>query len=1118
MQDFNFNYNVLGNVEKPRLILGNPAQSKIGELVNVEYKGNDYYYNNISTLQFNYYKYVDGELSPFYEQIDNNMTILQVGISWFRVSVCNKCGAGGRNEYKEIECESLECEFCDKRVTSFGSLGTSEDWDGGLDLYKLYDSTNVDQSIMHIVLNELPAWSIGTIDSNIKNSYRSFSVDDTDAYTFLTEDVAETYECVFLFDTFNRTVSAYSLESLKNYTNIILSYRNLINNVNFTSNSSDIKTRLVVHGGDDRGNGNLDIIEVNGGSNILENYSYFINKMSTGLQEHYSAYQTAVDNNSDKLNKSLLELIDLQNELYELEYANPSNPANKEDWTQYGLTALEEFLQEYETILSNCLADSVLYETNKAKYDAIVTEYNSKVSQIKTKEQEISVKLEYCKSLVVSVKDYVTDDEYKELSRLAYDDTFIDSSFIATTIMSDAEITEMKIELKELAKNKLDAICKPQYELEVDAVNFINMPEFKNYSDQLALGSIITIDYDEDGNGKNYVQGRLLGVHINWDNLSDFSLTFSNKNSLDNNFALDELQEQASSTANSLSITSSSFSNIMHTTNSVREFINSSLDASKNEIVSSANQDVKIGEYGIRIRKWDADRNDYDPKQIWMANGLITFSKDGYNTVQMALGEIELNGEKLYGIVADALIGKILIGEQLYIENDDATLKFNNNGLLITNNINSVEINPNSDVLFSILKNDDKILYFDSNGNGHFTGILDSAGGVFSGKIEVSNGVNSVVINPDNSNIFNIKKGSSNVLYFDSNGNGNYSGNISASSISGGTIDGSTISGSTFTATNYDFSPYGYYSMAELDGQKMSFSLLSLTDGSIVGKTVLDGNGVSFNNGGYIGENALYIKTNSDAKNLLYDGSQFSLGTTGDTEFICSNFYVYSTSADFTNSSYVDLPSNIRVNGTDITTRHIYGAVDDGCVAFRNASGGYTYATGKNYVASNYLSKSSTTADITASTGSGAIRFSNANAAGYDWVNTYFARKSDLPKTTSTDDSDIRLKDNIKDLLNVESVYMQFEPKTYRFIDGRTDTEHSGLIADSVEKICPELVGEANNNEEQEKLCSGGTHKTVKYNDLHAFHIAMIQKQQKEIEELQKEVKKLTEIIKNKLN
>lgn len=125
----------------------------------------------------------------------------------------------------------------------------------------------------------------------------------------------------------------------------------------------------------------------------------------------------------------------------------------------------------------------------------------------------------------------------------------------------------------------------------------------------------------------------------------------------------------------------------------------------------------------------------------------------------------------------------------------------------------------------------------------------------------------------------------------------------------------------------------------------------------------------------------------------------------------------------------------------------------------------------------------------------------------------------------SVPSSDKRLKDNIRSLRDIKSVYMAMCPVEYTWKSGYI-TQHTGLqfglIAQDLEKILQD-AGLSDSGlvlkedaEEDEKAIHGDS-KTWKIDkeNLHAMHIQMIQKQQKEIEELKRENKNLSERMKD---
>ena len=85
---------------------------------------------------------------------------------------------------------------------------------------------------------------------------------------------------------------------------------------------------------------------------------------------------------------------------------------------------------------------------------------------------------------------------------------------------------------------------------------------------------------------------------------------------------------------------------------------------------------------------------------------------------------------------AEVLVSKLVMSENLWIENDSGTYKFTDDGFNASNGKNTIKIQPNkSEELFSIYKDSRKQVYINSNGDVEFAGNLQSATGTFSGLI-----------------------------------------------------------------------------------------------------------------------------------------------------------------------------------------------------------------------------------------------------------------------------------------------------------------------------------------------------------------------------------------------
>ena len=81
---------------------------------------------------------------------------------------------------------------------------------------------------MHQLIKAAPQWSIGYVSPSLYNKSRSFSETDKGLYGFLTNEVSQSYEALFVFDNEDYVINAYDTTEVIKNTNIVLSFDNLL--------------------------------------------------------------------------------------------------------------------------------------------------------------------------------------------------------------------------------------------------------------------------------------------------------------------------------------------------------------------------------------------------------------------------------------------------------------------------------------------------------------------------------------------------------------------------------------------------------------------------------------------------------------------------------------------------------------------------------------------------------------------------------------------------------------------------------------------------------------------------------------------------------------------------
>jgi hypothetical protein len=166
---------------------------------------------------------------------------------------------------------------------------------------QFYNPNKKGLSLLHLVFQQIPDWKIGNVDVNLWRKERKFEVDRNDVYSFLTQDIADTFNCVVSWNTLDKTVDFFEEAddgltednhvATRWDTDVYISKENLANEIQIKVSGDNIKTQLKVSGGED-----LSISEVNLGKNYILNLDYYHNEdwMEQDLMEAYDDYLDAV--------------------------------------------------------------------------------------------------------------------------------------------------------------------------------------------------------------------------------------------------------------------------------------------------------------------------------------------------------------------------------------------------------------------------------------------------------------------------------------------------------------------------------------------------------------------------------------------------------------------------------------------------------------------------------------------------------------------------------------------------------------------------------------------------------------------------------------------------------
>lgn len=406
------------------------------------------------------------------------------------------------------------------------------------------------------------------------------------------------------------------------------------------------------------------------------------------------------------------------------------------DWTKYGLNRLSSFSDAYQSCI-DVLIDAGVGDPSHEFYSSIyLTYYNKKlevdkeiqVREAQIKEQE-DKESEYEKQrdkiqAELNFENYLGKDLYGEYCLYRREDTYQNDNYISDGL-SNSEILAKAEELLEVAQKEIVKASELQVDLSTDVGNIWTIDEFKDVLSQWKCGNWIRVICDDD-----IYKLRLLNYTIKDSDFSKISCDFSSVLKVSDGISdIKSVLDSAKSMAGSYESVKHQAKQANKTTDTVHSWVDEGLNTTALAVKDSNNEEVTYDNHGLRCRQYDDVSDTYADEQLQIVHNTLAITDDNWKTVKTAIGKIhyedpEHPGDMLsaYGVIGETIVGKLLLGEALGIYNDGGSLKFDKNGLSISNGTNSFVVNPNDETLISLSNNNGKILWVDTKGGLHLRG------------------------------------------------------------------------------------------------------------------------------------------------------------------------------------------------------------------------------------------------------------------------------------------------------------------------------------------------------------------------------------------------------------
>ncbi len=325
------------------------------------------------------------------------------------------------------------------------------------------------------------------------------------------------------------------------------------------------------------------------------------------------------------------------------------------------------------------------------------------------------------------------------------EETYRNSHIISDSLKNNSDIIRHAGSLMELAKRELITAGTLQYSISASLSSLLALTEFAPLTEHFEIGNWIRVrtDIREDTPEDSIYHLRLLSYQITFDDVQEIDVEFSTVTKTWSGM------QDSGSVLESIQGIASSYDGVKRQTDKnsaaadiVDDWVAKGLDMTNQKIVNSTDsQAFVIDEHGLLARSYDDLTDVYGPCQLKILhNGLYT-THNSWETVDAGIGSFiyydplnQFRETVGYGLIAKTVVGSLILGENLGIYNKTGSMRFDEEGLVISNGKNTIFIRPDK-TAFEICRGTTKQFYLDMDGNATFRGTIYADAGEFTGTI-----------------------------------------------------------------------------------------------------------------------------------------------------------------------------------------------------------------------------------------------------------------------------------------------------------------------------------------------------------------------------------------------
>ncbi|MEC1726915.1 phage tail spike protein [Schinkia azotoformans] len=607
--------------QKSRLFLCKPNRETVAELAEAYGKVFQTINNGIHELTFKVPYIIERNKkyirNPNIDLIRGNYLIrYEKGNSkqYFIINKPKNTADSGR-EIKDVHCFLLPIELSRKVIRDYQVTK------------QVYSDIGSD-GILNETLLSKTNWSIGYIDADIALAVRTIDVSEQSLIE-LVDEICQTTNGVPQWDTVNKRLSIYKLESLTHDKGFSIEYGKYLKSLIEEPSFDDVCTRLYVYGRNGLTINNKNFTQ----ESYIEDFTYYIYPFERDENRNVIKHSNYM---SDELCHALLDyqiLLDQKKS----EFITLSNNKNS---LELDLKVKTSELNSLNEQLRNILNDIDRYNAQGLDNSQLIIDKTNKENEITAKQSEINQinnNISAINTSILAIKNDIVIENNFTPDLIAERENFINEK-----IWTDNNI-DNEDELYLAGLTQLEKLIQPTVSYKVNVVDFLKVVDCQRDWDKLNLFDYVTIKYP---NFNINIKAMIIGFEHDEDG-NAINLEIANAVNINNGFiTFKDMMKKFTSTSRRLDMSQYKWDKSESNESEINKIINETWNAVARQIKAGVDESIEISERGIVIT------NPTNPDDMLVIqSGLLAISNNrGLDWKHAITGE---------GIVAERIFGKL---------------------------------------------------------------------------------------------------------------------------------------------------------------------------------------------------------------------------------------------------------------------------------------------------------------------------------------------------------------------------------------------------------------------------------------------------------------------------